>query len=142
MKKGLSILLSFILLASQGSFTIGTHFCGGKAVESKVLFSETQLGCDMMEMEKSCDVSKSHNSNDAGFDKTPCCANQYHTFLSTAEFVNDATQIAFSFDFAAAIINTKLNLDFFPKATKQFYTKYHSPPIEKDIQVLFQSILC
>lgn len=140
MKQIFSISLSFILLASHMFLAMGTHFCGGEVVETKIILGETHLGCGMMDMGEPCDNSN-HNKNETNFDKTPCCENEYQTVLSTNEFVKDTVQIAFNIEFAVTFIYTTLNLDLFPKPTPQFYTKYISPPLEKDIQVLFQTFL-
>ena len=139
MKQIFSILLALILLASHSYLTIGTHFCGGEAVESKILLGETHLGCGTMEMEEPC--NDSGNSNETNLDKAPCCENEYQTVQSTNEFVKDATPVTFHVDFAIAIVYATLNLDLFPNSTQQSHTEYHSPPIEKDIQVLFQTFL-
>ena len=141
MKRSFSILLSFILLASHMSFTIGTHSCGGEAVEKKLIFGESHLGCDMMDMEESCTDSENVNYMRVSFDKTPCCENEYETVQAIDEFVKGASYPTFNVDFAVAIIYTSFNLDLFPKTYHQFYTEYLSIPIEKDIQVLFQTYL-
>ncbi|PKP51460.1 MAG: hypothetical protein CVT92_12730 [Bacteroidetes bacterium HGW-Bacteroidetes-1] len=141
MKKSFSILLSFILLASHIYLTIGTHFCGGEAVETKIMLGETHLDCGMMVMEASCDTPVKQHENGINFDKVPCCQNEYQTVQTTDEFVKDAAQIAFNVDFAIAFINTTLILDLFSKAVHQFFTEYNPPPIEKDNQVLFQTFL-
>lgn len=140
MKQILSILLSLILLASHMYLTMGTHFCGGEAVETKIMFGETHLGCGMMDMGSLCEDFNT-NENRTNFDKTPCCANEFQIFQSTNEFVLDATQIANSLDFSLAFIYTMLNLDLFSKSTHKVYTEYISPPVEKDIQILFQVYL-
>ena len=141
MKKSFSLLLSLILLASQMYLTIGTHFCSGEAVESKFLFGETHLGCGTMDMEEPCADSENFNKDGINFDKTPCCKNEYQTVQVTNEFVNDATQINFTIEFALAYIYTTLNLHFFTKSTNQGNTEYFPLPLEKDIQVLFQTFL-
>jgi hypothetical protein len=141
MKQTFSIILSFMLLASHMYLTIGTHFCGGEAIETKIILGETQLGCDMMDREEPCDDVANSNKSNTDLDETPCCENEYQTIQSTNEFVKDAAQIAFNVDFAVAFIYTTLNLDFFPESTHQVYTEYISPPLEKDIQVLFQTFL-
>lgn len=97
------------------SFTIGTHFCGDEAVEKQLIFGETHLGCDMMDMEESCTDSENANFMRVSFDKTPCCENEYETFQAIGEFVKVASYTAFNVDFAVAIIYTSLNLDLFPK---------------------------
>ena len=141
MKQVFSILLVLILLASHSYLTIGTHFCGGEAVESKILLGETHLGCGMMDREEPCEDYENSNKSNTSFVKTICCKNEYQTVQLTTKFVKVATQIAFSFEFAVAFFYTTLNLDLFLKSTQQFYTEYHSPPLEKDIQVLFQTFL-
>ncbi|MDF1573348.1 MAG: hypothetical protein P1P82_17195 [Bacteroidales bacterium] len=141
MRKSFSILLSVILLAGQMSVAIGTHFCGGEAVESKIIWGETHLGCGMMDMEEPCDDAEKSNTNELHFDKIPCCENEYHTVQATNEFVKDAAQTTFNVEFAVAFIYTTLNLDLFPESTHQFYSDYSPPPLEKDISVLFQTFL-
>jgi len=141
MKKSLSIFLSFILVISHMSIIIGTHFCSGEAVESRIILGETHLGCGMMDMEESCDDSGKSDKNGVSFDKLPCCKNEYQNVQSTNEFVKDAVQITLNVDFAVAFIYTSLNLDLFTKSTYQFSTEYISPPLVKDNQVLFQTFL-
>lgn len=141
MKQFFSILLAFILLASHSYLTIGTHFCGGEAVETKILVGNTHLSCGMMDMEETCKDSENSSKNKTSLDNTPCCENQYHTIQPTEDFIQDATQITFNVEFAVAFIYSTLYLDLFPNSTQKFYLKYHSPPIEKDIQVLFQTYL-
>ena len=140
-KKSFSILLSFILLASPMYLLIGAHFCGGKVVETKVLFGETHLACEMPVMEEPCDDYEKANKSEVNFDKLPCCENEYQTIQLTSEFVKEAAQLSFNVDFAVAFVYTTLKLDLFPNSTHQFYTEYNPPPLEKDIQVLFQTFL-
>jgi hypothetical protein len=128
--------------------TIGTHFCGGEAVETKILFGETHLGCEMPDMAEtcdipgeSCDVSHGHLAQDIYFDKVTCCENVYQTFQVTNEFVNDVTPPFLHVNVAVAFIYTTLNLDLFSKSTPQFYTEYNPPPLEKDLLILFQTFL-
>lgn len=141
MKQVFSILLSFIFMASHMYLTMGTHFCEGEAVVTKIILGETHLGCGVMEMEESCDDSEHSNHNQVCFDKVPCCKNEFQTIQSTDDFVKNATQTVFNIDFAVVFIYTTLNLDLIPKSTHQFYIEYISPPLEKDIPVLFQTFL-
>jgi hypothetical protein len=121
--------------------TLGTHFCGGVAIETKIILGETHLGCGMMDMEEPCDNSEHTSNNQVSFNNVPCCQNEFHTIQGTADFVKEATQTVFNVDFAVAFLYTSLNLDLFPKSTHQVYTEYISPPLEKDISVLFQTFL-
>ena len=131
--------MSFILLSGHINLTLGTHFCDGTAVETKIMLGESHLGCGMMEI--SCDDSDENGNEQVSFDKAPCCKNEFHTIQSSDDFVKDAALKVFNIDFAVAFLYTTLNLDLLSKATHQFYTEYISPPLEKDIQVLFQTFL-
>lgn len=121
--------------------TLGTHFCGGKDIETKILLGETHLGCGMLDMEEACNNSKQSNQNRVSFNKVPCCQNEFQTIQVTTNFVKEAAQTVFNVDFALAFVYTTLHLDLFPKSSNPIYTEYISPPLEKDIQVLFQTFL-
>ena len=140
-KKSFSILLSLILLTSHMYLAVGTHYCSGEAVETKILLGKTHLGCNMPEMEEPFDYSEKTNKNRAAFDKLPCCENEYQTAQVTNEFLKDLAGRPINSEFAAAFIYTTLNLDLFSKSTYQFYPEYISPSLEKDIQVFFQTFL-
>lgn len=141
MKQFISILLSVLFLASHMYLTIGTHYCGGEAVETKILFGQTHLGCGMMDMEGACDVYENPNNDKTGFNKTPCCDNEYQTLQSTNEFIKDVVPIPLDVDFVIVFICTTANVDLFSKTNHRVNTKYISPPLEKDVQTLFQSFL-
>lgn len=148
MRKVFSIILSFLLLASHMSLAIGTHFCSGKAVETKIIWGKTHLGCGMPDMAEtcdipgeSCDVSHELLAQDIHFDKVPCCENEYQTFQVTDEFVKDVTPQFLHVNLAVAFIYTTLYLDLFPTLTPPFYTEYNPPPLDKDLPILFQTFL-
>ncbi len=141
MKKFISILLSFMLLASHMSLAVGTHFCGGEAIETKIMLGDAQLDCGMPDMEEPCEDSEKSNTHEVHFENVPCCENEYQTFQVTGEFVKNVAPQSFSIDFASGFIYANPDVDLFPKLTHQFNAEYISPPLEKDIQVLFQAFL-
>lgn len=142
MKKFFSILLSIILVASHLSLTRGTHFCHGEVVETKILLGKMDLDCGMQNMREYCDITEKSTSHELYFGNVPCCQNEYQTIHVTDEFVKDAAQFSFSFNFSSAFIYSTLNPDLFSKSTtQQFYTEYSPPPLEKDLEVLFESFL-
>lgn len=123
------------------SFIIGTHFCSGEAVETKIMLGKTHLGCGMTDIDLSCEDSGKTSNHPVSFDNFPCCENEYQIIQVTDEFVKDATHGSLNIDFAAAFLAILLNVDLIPKSTHQFYTDYSPPPLEKDVQVLFQTFL-
>ncbi|MBE0655307.1 MAG: hypothetical protein IH594_16015 [Bacteroidales bacterium] len=123
------------------SFIIGTHFCGGEAIETKIMLGKTHLGCGMMDIDLSCEDSGKTGNHPVRFNNLPCCENEFQIIQVTEEFVKDAILDSFNVDFAAAFLATLLNGDLIPNSTIQFYTDYSPPPLEKDVQVLFQTFL-
>jgi hypothetical protein len=141
MKRSLSILLSFILLVSHVNVTFGTHFCGGEAIETKIIFGKTHLGCGMMDMKDPCKTSEISNSSNINFENAPCCENLFKTFRVTDEYVKEVAPQSFQVEFALVIICTTPDLDLFPKSMNKFYTVRLPLPLENDIQALFQTFL-
>jgi hypothetical protein len=140
MKKFFSVLLAIILVSSQMSFTIGTHFCGGKAIETKLILGETNLGCEMTEMNSYCELHQSPDTNKLILKNIPCCDNEFKTIQPTDEYIKEADTQVIDFVFTITFIYTQLKLNFFPKPIQKFNSKNISPP-EKDIQILFQTFL-
>lgn len=141
MKKHFSILLSFVLLASHLYVAIGTHFCGGESVESKMIWTQMHLGCEMSVDEEPCDDAEANSTKEVSFDESPCCGNEYQMVHLDHEFLKDAAQTVFNVDFAVVYIYSGLGLGLLPNSPTQIYKEFKSPPIEKDIQVLFQTFL-
>ncbi len=123
------------------SLAIGTHFCCGKTVETKVLIGDTHLECNMQDMEEPCDDSEKPYTDKVHLENHPCCENEYQTVQGTDVFLKEVAQQSFNINFAIALIYTNLNLELLSKSTAQFSAEYITPPLERDIQVLFQRFL-
>lgn len=141
MVKFTSLLLSFLLLASHSYLTIGTHFCGGEQVETKIIFGKTHLGCNMPDREGSCNIPAKNDDNKVHFDQIPCCENEFQTVQTTNEFLKEGMQHYFNVDFAVAFIYNILKVDLSSRTNHQLFTAYSSPPIEKEVQILLQTFL-
>ena len=140
-RKILHIVMAFVLVASNLGLTLSTHYCQGEALESQINLTPVVLGCGMADMGNLCALPVEHHDDETHIDNILCCENQYQSIQLTEDFVQETTPITFNVDFAIAFVYATLNLDLFPNSTQHFYTAYHSPPIEKDIQVLFQTFL-
>jgi hypothetical protein len=139
MKKFFSIILAVVLLASHMSLTIGTHMCRGEAIETRIIYGGSHLlGCGMEDMNEPCEIPLQH---DDSFSKDQCCENHYQTFQTSDEFVNDSFQFSVSVDFALALVYAVLDINLSPQADRHLNTAYLPPPLEKDIQVLFQTFI-
>ena len=136
MTRLVSILLSFFLLASQISLTIGTHYCRGQAVDTKILIGEAHLGCGMADMDESCDVS---GTWDLSYNTPTCCENHYEALPASDDFLKDAPHLNVIVGLIAALADPVLSVELLSKKAHQSYIDYLPPPLEKDVQVLFQT---
>ena len=138
MKRIISISLALLMLVSHVGFTMNTHFCGGKAMETSFSIGPQNLDCGMSDMEKECE---SIPSKEKQIKQKPCCENQ-HQLLQLDE--NADVQITsievhpvFLIAFIHSFVQPVLFADQFP-----IHNTYYSPPIpDRDIQVLFQTFL-
>tara|TARA_B110000238_G_C16019637_1_gene392614 strand:- start:11 stop:424 length:414 start_codon:yes stop_codon:yes gene_type:complete len=85
LSKLLSIALSFILLVSQLGVSFATHYCGRKAVTSKVSIGTIILSCGMEQSHTDCSSSESTQD----FNTESCCKNELIS-LALAETVSDS----------------------------------------------------
>jgi hypothetical protein len=138
MNRVVSILLSFFLLASHISLTIGTHYCRGQAVDTQILLGKSHMDCGMAEMEEACDIA---GDRDFVFANPPCCENQYQELRATDDFVRDLADVSLNAGAAAVLTTPAGNEGLSGKRAVKAYTDYLPPPMEKDIHSLFQIFL-
>lgn len=136
MNRVVSILLSFFLLASHISLTIGTHYCRGDAVDTQILIGKSHMDCGMAEMEETCDIT---GDRDFVFTNHPCCENQFQEIHATDDFVKDTTHVILHAGDAAALTTPAGNEVLFGNRAAQTYTDYLPPPMAKEIHSLFQT---
>lgn len=128
-------------MASHMYLTIGTHFCGGEAVEKKIILGKADLDCGMSETNEDCHHSELPGKSYASIASTPCCENEYQTIETTDNFIKDCSVPFLNIDFAATFLFAYWNLDLQPKSTQNLYADYSPPLFEKDTQILFQTFL-
>lgn len=134
MKRLLSILLAFLILISNFGFALGTHFCGGKAVESKLMFHQEDLHCGMDRVQMTCD----DHSNEGNIIKNKCCENDFLS-LHVDDVNNDyQTDVKFNPVFAVAFTISFLQLFWNTVQSESNYSSYHAPPILRSVQTLYQ----
>ncbi len=124
------------MLGSNIGFTMNTHFCGGKVVETSFSIGFHNPDCGMEDMD--CDFIP---STEKQLKQKPCCENQHHlvqgdettNILLSDSNISSLFLITFFHSFIDPIsVNDEAILN----------TPYFPPPLpEKDIQVLFQTFL-
>lgn len=121
------------MFLSNFGFALGTHFCGGKAVKSSVVFKHQNLHCGMDTSVSSCDDQNAQGN----FIKNKCCENELQHldtddhFSNTPQFVNIQPQTI------ATLVSIFLQEIYLqtPSPTP-FYTDFIPP--SRNYQSLFQ----
>ncbi|MFY0654366.1 MAG: hypothetical protein JXQ96_20180 [Cyclobacteriaceae bacterium] len=136
MRKIIAISLSILLVVANIGFTVGTHFCLGMAVETKLIIGAGELDCGM-NMVKTCETDTAIPT----IQKKGCCDNHFVSlqiedeYNSTSFEFNSDGKFLFTLAFAFFQINYEENAD------NTSYREYYPPPLNQDVQVLFQSFL-
>ncbi|CAN0106928.1 unnamed protein product, partial [Chrysoparadoxa australica] len=136
LRKIISISLLLIFLTSHLGLAVGTHYCGGISMQTDLMIGHKHLDCGMEDMQKECNQKE----NEPRFEKVPCCENEY-TSLDLTEDFNPAIN-AVNVDFAIAFISTYYQIN--PLAAtiaNRYQVKNYPPPVERDVQILFQTFL-
>jgi hypothetical protein len=85
MKRGLSILIAAILLASGMHISIDRHYCGGTLADVKISVTGKLASCGMEEAEPEC-------SNHPVFDQK-CCEDQISYFSTSSNYFPECFSI-------------------------------------------------
>lgn len=126
------------MLFSNLGFAIATHYCGGTAVESKLILGNENLDCGMNVEKQPCQSEQSHASQ---LKKVPCCENKYQSLDLESDYELTVLQPNISLEFIAAFAVSFLSIIFPSENDTAQYADYSPPPIEQDIAILYQVFL-
>ncbi len=122
------------MLTSHFGFAIGTHFCGGLAVEAKLMVGHVHLDCGMADMDNE---SEGKSDEVPYFDEKSCCENEYLNIEVKGEFKKSVEQSNLNVGFVAAFFISYLEV-FLTDLDNSQYTDYDPPLLTEDIPVLQQ----
>lgn len=122
------------MLTSHLGFAVGTHFCGGLAVEAKLMIGHEHLDCGMADIGKECEGKSDGKTY---LDKMPCCENEYLSIEVEDEFKPTVEQNALNFEFVAAFAVSYLDVFSVDEINLQ-HTNYNPPQVAEDISILHQ----
>lgn len=122
------------MLCSHLGFAIGTHHCGGVAVESRIMLGHVHLDCGMADMEKDCERRPGATSN---VQKMPCCENEYLSLEIDNELKPKVAAAAVNLDFIAAFV-ASYAISFSSTDNTTQYAHYDPPLVTRDISILHQ----
>lgn len=118
-------------------FSVATHFCGGHAVKSKLVFGDKTLDCGMNKMDTSCETDLGTTT----IKQKSCCENQYMSLDVEDDFQRTIAQPRIDVNFVFTFVYT-----YFELLTSNFQQEAafgdYSPPLRnRNVQVLFQTFL-
>lgn len=132
MKKWLHIGLALLLLSGNLGLTVGTHYCMGRPMESRIALGHTHLGCGMLPEDMPSDSSE---------EDFPCCEDQFEALawddnLPTGELEIASSPVA---DLEQATDVYSFSPHFLPWSSGPLDPPDPSPPPPiRDIHIRFQ----
>jgi len=140
MKRLIATISTLALFFSQIGFVLATHYCGGEAVKTSLVYGKAAPGCAMASQGSDC---TKRQAPETVFKKIPCCENQFELIQQPDGFTlkNPAQQKAFQ------------NINLLPatsfhrvaraKANPLLFSRSKQPPAPsgRNIHTLIQSFL-
>lgn len=110
-----------------------THYCMGKALQSKITVGLETLDCGM-EME-----GMDHGSEDE--EESHCCDNEFKSLDVADDYQSIQTDYSIDTPLAALLLVSFFH--FIPSAetSEKYLIDLSPPPKERDLQILFQSFI-
>lgn len=136
MKKLISIFLSLMLLTSSTGIAYAKHFCHGTEMMSEITLGEKDLSCGMdADYDDSCDVDDVHVSD-------PCCQNHFIKIQTDDNFAKASFDISFQKLFIAPFVSVFLLYEVeIASVNNKNFAEYSSPPIDRDLNILYDIFL-
>ena len=131
MKRIIAILLSLVVLFSTTGFTLVTHFCGGVALESKIMLFGDAPCCGMEVTDSGCDAEGMN------FAKRSCCDNESFQIKVEDAFERIVKgENTPSFQILTLWVMVAFNLP--QSSPSNIYADYTPPPLLKNLIVTNQ----
>ena len=136
MKASVSIVLALLVFFASVGMAKTTHFCMGMEMKSEIGFGEKHVDCGM-----NMPMDHSENNADNHQDPKSCCENITTQLQVDDEFQLKKHDVNLSLNFAMAFVQVFVfGMEILPSGTTDF-PPYSHPPLEQDLQVLYQSFL-
>jgi len=126
------------MLTSNVGFAINTHLCGGRAIKTTVSIGIHNLDCGMAEMDQE---SRTNLPGETQIIPKPCCEDLHQVIHLDDDANVQSTSVELNHTFFTAFIHTFVQPIIFSDRAETNSTFYPTPPMKRDIQVLFQSFL-
>lgn len=126
------------MLVSSSGIAYAQHFCGGMEITSEVTLVEKQLSCgmDAEPFDANCEMENLAS-------EAPDCCDDHITKIQTDEnFTKASFDVKFNKTFVATFVSVfvlqEVEITSFQKI---FYAEYNPPPLERDLNILYETFL-
>lgn len=113
-------------------FTFATHYCGGRAVKSKMMLGNNDLGCGFVQ------VFCKKQGTETAVKKKNCCSNEYLSMGVEGELNSVKTKVSINPIFVATFVYTFIKV-FSLDINESRFLDYSIPIVLKGITILFQN---
>lgn len=138
MKKAVSIFLSVLMLVSSSGIAYAQHFCGGMEMMAGVTLGKKQLSCGMEEDFSTADCDEQSVVPEAH----DCCKNHITKIQTDDNFAKASFDIKLNKTFVATFVSVfVLQEAIIAPTQKTFFADYSPPPLERDLNILYETFL-
>lgn len=140
MKKAISIFLSLLMLASSSGIAYAQHFCGGMEMMAEITLGEKMLSCgmDLHQNDANADCADETMAPE----KHDCCSNHFTKIKTDENFAKASFDSKLNKTFVATFVSVfVLQAIEIPIAAQSFFADYSSPPLERDLNILYETFL-
>lgn len=136
MKRVISIFLAMLMLASSSGIAYAQHFCGGMEMMAEITLGQKGLSCGMDMDVHPCDEEKTISE---GHD---CCENQFTQIKTDDNFAKASFDLKLNKIFVATFVSVFVLQEVeIASAEKIFFADYSPPPLERDLNILYETFL-
>ncbi|WGF93952.1 HYC_CC_PP family protein [Aequorivita marisscotiae] len=138
MKKTISIFLSILMLVSSSGIAYAQHFCSGMEMMAEVTLGDKLLSCGMEEDALATDCDDKNLAPEAH----DCCKNHITKIQTDENFAKASFDLKLNKTFVATFVSVFVLQEVeIASAEKIFFADYSPPPLEQDLNILYETFL-
>lgn len=124
------------MLASSSGIAYAQHFCSGMEMMAKITLGEKLLSCGMDEFTPEC------GDKTAVVEDHHCCENHFTKIQTDENFAKASFDLKFNKTFAATLVSVFVLQEVeITSAEKIFFADYSPPPLEQNLNILYETFL-
>lgn len=126
------------MLTSSSGLAYAQHFCGGTEMMSEVTLGEKHLSCGM-----DADTTVSGCGDEESIPEDhDCCKNHITKIQTDDNFAKASFDLKLNKTFAATFVSVFVLQEVEIASTdKTFFADYNPPPLEQDLNILYETFL-